>query len=297
MNESMGLAPELNADTLPVLREQMRAAGDALSRPRVLREDLFPEGIPVRLHRPESTTAEGLQVFIHGGAWVFGDLETHDAVCARLAHESGQAVLAIGYRLAPEHPFPAGLEDCDTVLQWAMTHAATLGIAADRISIGGESAGANLAAAVTLRRKARNAPQPQYQLLVHPALDMQLTSPSSRDVLGPGISREYCLAVRDLYLPDPADITSPLASPLLAADLSGLPPAIILTAEVDPLRDDGQLYAERLRVSGVETRFQQLEGLPHGFMGLPFETPVIAKAYRLMASLMRRYNEHRRGTL
>lgn len=275
---------------LPAMRAQMRAMGDAFSRPDdVMREEHRCGAVPLRLYRPAAAAGDALLVFLHGGGWMFGDLDTHDAMVARIAAEAGCAVLAVGYRLAPEHPFPAGLDDCDAAFTWAIRHAAALGFDPARVAIAGESAGANLAAAITLRRRDRGDPQPPFQLLVHPATDMRLVAPSIDAVAGPGITRAFMEAARDTYLGDAGAAADPGASPALAASHAGLPPAIVITAECDPLRDDGELYALALARAGVETLVQRLPGLPHGFLFLPDELAPVARAYRLLGALLRRY--------
>lgn len=278
------------APALPVMREQMRAVGGAFIRPSTVTTSNVDFGAcPGRIYRPTIETGQGLLVFLHGGGFCLGDLETHDAMCARLAEVCECAVLAVGYRLAPEHPFPAGLDDCDAAYRWAVDNAAALGLDPARISIGGESAGANLSAAVTLRRRARGESQPTFQILIHPLTDFRFGAASIDSVDGPGITRDFMIQVRDMYLSEAGQVDDPEASPLLAASHVGLAPAIVITAECDPIRDDGEAYALALAGSGVETLVQRLPGLPHGFLFLPAELPSVEAAYRLLGSLVRRY--------
>ncbi|MEG3162767.1 alpha/beta hydrolase [Sphingomonas sp. LB2R24] len=288
-------APPLDlAAALPAMRAQMRAVGDAFSRPDAVETQSIDLGAcPGRLYRPADGPSSALLLFIHGGGWIFGDLDTHDAMCAHIAHEAGCAVLAVGYCLAPEHPFPAGLDNCDDAYRWGVANAETLGIDPARVAIGGESAGANLAAAVTLRRRARGEPQPLFQILVHPLTDFRLIAPSIAAIEGPGITRDQMVQMRAMYLGADGDPADPEASPLLATSHADLAPAIVLTAECDPLRDDGEAYALALATAGVETLIQRLPGLPHGFLFLPAEIPVVADAYRLLGSLIRRYAQRR----
>lgn len=283
-------APDFSVALLPQMRAQMRATGDAFSRPDgVTREAHEAGGVPLRLYRPVDAPSDALLVFLHGGGWIFGDLDTHDAMVARIAAEAGCAVLAAGYRLAPEHPFPAGLDDCGAAYRWACDHAATLGCNPDRVAIGGESAGANLAAALTLRRRDRGEAQPLFQCLIHPVTDLRLVASSIDAVEGPGLNRAFMEAARDLYLGGAGAATDPGVSPFLAGSHAGLAPAIVVTAECDPLRDDGEAYALALATAGVETLVQRLPGLPHGFLFLPVELDPVARAYRLLGALLRRY--------
>lgn len=290
--QSLDPIPAPSLENIPLFRASLKALTADLPQPQgVWRRDLRAGNIPLRLYRPTESVAGPLLVFLHGGGWMLGDLETHDAACAWLAEEAGYPVLAVEYRLAPEHPFPAGLDDCDAAYSWAIANAQSLGCDPDRVAIGGESAGANLAAGVTLRRAARGEAQPLFQLLVHPATDLRATAPSWREVQVPDLSPEVVSAMCSLYLRSSEDIENPLVSPLLAPSHHGLAPAIILTAECDPLRDDGEFYALALAKAGVETLVQRLPGLPHGFMIRPVTIPAIAAAYNLTGRLLRRYSE------
>lgn len=281
--------PRLSVDLIPVMRANMALMAAAMPGTDIGHvEDLDAEGVPVRLYRPASATPLPLLVFLHGGGWMFGDLETHDAMTRHLAAASGCAVLGVGYRLAPEHKFPAGLDDAMTAFEWARRSAERLGCDPTRIALGGESAGGNLTAAVTLRLRAGNKPQPLFQLLIHPATDMSFSLPSFTEVAAPGLSKAYLDACREYYLGDVAP-SDPLASPLHAESHAGLAPAIVLTASEDPLRDDGEYYAAALARAGVETLSQRLQGLPHGFQFLPITIPAVAAANGLIGRLVRRY--------
>lgn len=281
--------PPLTPELVPLIRANMAMMAGALpgvELPRV--EDLDADGVPVRLYAPQSDGGLPLLVFLHGGGWMLGDLETHDAMLRHIAAHGHCAVLGVGYRLAPEHPFPAGLDDCTQALAWARRKAADLGCDPERIALGGESAGANLTAAVTLRLREKGAPQPLFQLLIHPASDFRFALPSLSAVEAPGISPDYMASCRDMYLAG-ADVGDPLASPLQAADHAGLAPAIVLTASEDPLRDDGEYYARALSEAGVETLMRRLPGMPHGFLFLPIDIPAVLEANRLIGRLVRRY--------
>jgi acetyl esterase len=281
--------PPLTPELVPVMRAQMVMMGQMLpgvELPDV--RDLDADGVPVRLYLPEGEGPLPLLVFLHGGGWMFGDLDTHDAMHRIIAARAGCAVLGVGYRLAPEHPFPAGLNDCVAALAWARREAVALGCDATRIALGGESAGANFTAAIALKLLDAGDVQPLFQLLVHPVTDMAFATPSMLTMEAPGMSRDYVEACREMYLGG-ASIADPLVSPLRAGRHDGLAPAIVLTASEDPLRDDGEFYASALAAAGVETLICRLPGLPHGFLFLPATIPVISNAFDLIARLLRRY--------
>ena len=281
--------PALTPEIIPMMRAGMAAAGQALPGVDLAAiRDLDADGVPVRLYLPSLDAAQPLLVFLHGGGWMFGDLDTHDAMHRHLAAQAGCAVLAVGYRLAPEHPFPAGLDDCATAFAWARREARALGCDPARIALGGESAGANLTAAITLRLRDAGEAQPLFQLLVHPATDLRFRLPSFETVQSPGLNRDYLETGVAMYI-GTGDVADPLISPLRAARHDGLAPAIVLTAEEDPLRDDGEYYAAALTAAGVETLACRLPGLPHGFLFLPVAIPAVAHSYALIARLVRRY--------
>lgn len=284
--------PPLTADLIPLMRANMAVMGQALPGIDIASvTDMEADGVPVRLYRPASDAPLPLLVFLHGGGWMFGDLETHDAMHRHLADRAGCAVLAVGYRLAPEHSFPAGLDDCTAAFAWARREAAMLGCDPSRIALGGESAGANLTAAITLRLRNAGAAQPLFQLLIHPATDLHFRLPSFDTVAAPGMSRNYLDGAAALY-GGGTDISDPLISPLLADRHDGLAPAIVLTAAEDPLRDDGEYYARALIEAGVETLACRLPGLPHGFMFLPITIQAVSRSFDLIARLVRRYLAH-----
>jgi len=281
--------PPLTPDLIPLLRANMTMMAAAMPGADIDHvEDFDANGVPVRLYRPASPTPLPLLVFLHGGGWMFGDLDTHDAMTRHLSAASGCAVLGVGYRLAPEHKFPAGLDDAMTAFDWARQSAGRLGCDPARIALGGESAGGNLTAAATLRLRDEGKPQPLFQLLIHPATDMSFSLPSFAEVAAPGLSKSYLDACRDTYLGD-TPATDPFASPLRAESHVGLAPAIVLTASEDPLRDDGEYYAAALVRAGVETLARRLDGLPHGFQFLPISIPAVRAANDAIGGLVRRY--------
>jgi acetyl esterase len=280
--------PPLTRDVIPLVRAGMAAAGSALSGPELAEvRDIDAGGVPTRLYRPTLELGLPLLVFLHGGGWMLGDLETHDAMHRQIAARAGCAVLAVGYRLAPEHPFPAGLDDATNALRWARRNAEALHCDPARIALGGESAGANFTAAITLRLREAGEAQPLFQLLIHPATDMAFSLPAFDEVVVPGLDRSYLEDCRSLYLGEAAP-DHPHVSPLRAEDHSGLAPAIVLTASEDPLRDDGEYYARALIAAGVETLAVRLQGLPHGFLFLPAEIPAVGAAFDTVARFVRR---------
>ncbi len=230
--------------------------------------DLDAGGVPARLYRSNDAQGCGLLVFLHGGGWVIGDLESHDNVCRSLANRSGHAVLSIAYRLAPEHPFPASLDDSIAALRWASANATSLGCDPSRIAIGGDSAGANLAAVI-----AQLAPVPLvYQLLIYPITDARRGTQSYVDnANGYFLTAAGMAWFIDHYLSGGQGATDdPRVSPLLADDaaLRAGPPALVLTVEFDPLRDEGDQYAARLAAAGVAVSHVRFSGMFHGFFSM-----------------------------
>jgi acetyl esterase len=221
--------------------------------------------ITVRLYRPDLPGRLPLHVFIHGGGWCGGSVDERDPRCRTIAAGAGCVVASVEYRLAPENSYPTAPEDCYGALEWLVQHAVELQLDPERVSIGGESAGANLAAVVCLMARDRSGPALLYQWLDVPATDLTLAQPSIRSTPA-GYLLDYpsMVAYRDNYLPHPAEqALEPYASPLHAEDLTGLPPATILTCGYDPLRDDGRAYATRLTDAGVPVRHIHLDGHVH----------------------------------
>jgi acetyl esterase len=223
--------------------------------------------IDVHVFTPEGATGAAL-VWFHGGGWTIGDLSTSDATATELANASGCTVVNVDYRLAPEHPFPTPFDDCYAAVEWVVAHAGDLGIDAGRIAVGGDSAGGNLAAVVALAARDRNGPALRFQLLVYPGTDGRMSYPSIREngegmLLTASTLRWFWANYLDGH--DPED---PLVSPVYASDLAGLPPALVVTGEYDPLRDEGEAYAERLRQAGVDATTSRYDGQIHGFFAL-----------------------------
>jgi acetyl esterase len=226
-----------------------------------------PDGdIRARFYLPGEDRTWPVLVYFFGGGWVLGSLDTVDPICRRLANAVPCAVVSVAYRRAPEHRFPDGLEDCYAATSWVVAHCSSLGLDPRRVAVGGASAGGNLAAAVALLARERGGPRLAFQLLVYPLLDHAAHTPSGREAVDdPFLGPKDVVWCWSHYLADPSDGDSPFASPLRAANLERLPPALVVTAEFDPLRDEGELYAERLREAGVPTELVGFEGMVHGF--------------------------------
>ena len=240
--------------------------------------------IPIRIFTPVQTSSDPrpVIVYFHGGGWVVGDLDSHDVVCRSLANASGCKIVSVDYRLAPEHPWPAAPDDCFAAVEWVAAHAADLGVDANRLAVAGDSAGGNLAAAITLRARAAHGPHIAFQLLIYPAVDATMSLPSNE-----ANGRGYFLEKAGMdwfyghYLPNPAEAKNPDVSPLFAADLTGLPPAYVVTAEYDPLRDEGRAYAEKLQAAGVSVDYINYPTMIHGFFGFQAVVDVSKEAVRL----------------
>jgi acetyl esterase len=224
--------------------------------------------IPVRVYRPQSDEPLPVVVYFHGGGWVIGDITTHDTTCQRIAAGVPAVVVSVDYRLAPEHRFPAAVDDCDAATAWVSAHAAELGGDAARLAVAGDSAGGNLAAVIALRARDSGGAPIAFQLLVYPATDLTRSLPSHTEN-GEGylLDTDAMTWFVGQYLVD-ADARHADASPLFVEDLTGLPPALVVTAEFDPLRDEGEAYAQRLRDAGVDATTSRYDGMIHGFYGL-----------------------------
>ena len=225
--------------------------------------------IVLRVYTPEGRGTLPVLVYFHGGGWVIGTFETHDGVCHHLAKQSQAVVVSVDYRLAPEHKFPAAAEDCYAATCWVAGNAATLGADAKRLAVGGDSAGGNLAAVVSLMARDRGKPKIAFQLLVYPVTDHAYDTPSYRDNAdGYLLTRNAMVWFWNHYLGGESDSANPYASPLRAASFAGLPPAMVVTAELDPLRDEGEAYAEKLRQAGIPVKHKRYDGLIHGFFSM-----------------------------
>ena len=231
---------------------------------------LTPGGVLIRAYRPAGvakTEVLPALMYFHGGGWTIGDLDTHDVLCRELANGARCAVFSVEYRLAPESPFPAAVEDCVSATSFVHREAATLNLDPNRISVGGDSAGGNLAAVVALHARDAGGPPLCFQLLIYPATDQNLETESlgrnGQDYL---LTRPLMERFRANYLPRPADYADWRASPALAKSHAGLPPALVLTAGFDPLLDEGRQYAELLARAGVEVAYREYSDMIHGFI-------------------------------
>jgi len=245
--------------------------------------------LPVRLYRQSAERPAPTLLYFFGGGWVLGTIDTADGVARALANASGAMVVVAGYRLAPEHPFPAAIDDCYLATVWVADNADEIGADAARIAVGGDSAGGNLAAAVSLRARA-GGPALVGQLLVYPNTDQLADDESIRTADDPFLFNRHSVAwYRQHYLADPADAANPLASPLRADSLAGLPPALVITAEYDPLRDQGEAYARRLADSGVPVELSRYPGMAHGFFTMAGTHPASRSAIAQSAARLREW--------
>lgn len=278
--------PDVHQVTPQEAREMMLASIPGLGPPEDVakvedRRIAGPGGeIPLRLYWPSGQRqprAHGATVFFHGGGWVVGDLATHDNLCRALANAAGCLVAAVDYRLAPEHKFPAAAEDAFAATRWVQTNLENLAIAPRAgegalpdtlpVAVAGDSAGGNLAAVVSLMCRDRGAPLPALQVLIYPATDYNLETTSYRACAeGYMLTRDAMKWFWQQYLSRPEDGGQPYASPLRASDLSGLSRVLVLTAQYDPLCDEGEAYAQRLKAAGVSTRLVRYDGMIHGFL-------------------------------
>jgi acetyl esterase len=268
---------------LPELRQQLRTMVTLMDEPapalpRI--EDIRIPGpageIGARVYDATGAQAPPRPVlaYYHGGGWVQGDLETHHGLCARLALYSGALVVSVDYRLAPEHKFPAGVEDAFAAYGWLRAHAAELGGDPGRVGVAGDSAGGNLSAVVSQLVARAGEPVPACQVLIYPAVDFALDTPSHREMEEAHvIPRDRIVWYTEQYLRGDADRSDLRASPLRAPDLAGQPPTLVVTAGFDPLRDEGLAYAERLRAAGVDVVYREYPGQIHAFVSLTKAIP------------------------
>jgi acetyl esterase len=238
-------------------------------------EDRIIGGVPVRVYWPHSVNPLPIVVYFHGGGWVLGDIETYDGLCRALAMSSGCIVASVEYRLAPEHPYPAPLDDCYAVTKYISEHAGEFNADPEHLAVAGDSAGGNLAAAVTLLARERGGPAIHFQLLIYPATDYSADDGSVQEY-----AEDHFLTRAGMrwfwrqYVPEAEHGLHHLVSPIKAKDLSGLPPAFVITAECDVLRDQGEAYARRLEDAGVPVKLNRYNGTIHAFfmMGGVLET-------------------------
>ncbi|MGI5274296.1 alpha/beta hydrolase [Nonomuraea sp. CA-218870] len=254
----------------------MRAAEEAQVPPVAERlplhavEDATAGQVPVRIYTPDEAGTHGLLIYFHGGAFFLGSLDTHDHVARSLAKETGLKVVSAGYRRAPEHAFPAGLDDCYAVVRWAAANGGSLGWDGTTLAVAGDSSGGTFAAAVAATAHDDGFDRITHQVLYYPSLDLDFDTaryPSLREnAVGYGLETAGLKPFNAFYLDSGADPADPRVSPIKRADLGGLPPALIVTAEYDPMRDEGELYGRRLKEAGVEAAVIRYPGANHGFV-------------------------------
>jgi acetyl esterase len=277
--ELLGDGLDITKLDVSTVRESIDAAAREGPRPEVASvEDLRvpgPDGdVPVRIYSPGGTSPLPALVYFHGGGWTICSIETHDATCRELANGAGCVVVSVDYRLAPEHKYPAAAEDCYAATRWVAEKGGEFGVDSDRIAVGGDSAGGNLAAVVALMARDRGRPALRHQLLIYPVTNFAFDTPSYRENAdGLLLTRAMMEAFWNHYLRDTSDGERHYASPLRAESLEGLPRAHVITAEFDPLRDEGEAYAARLREAGCPVVLSRYDGMIHGFfpMGLVIE--------------------------
>lgn len=275
MLDGMNSGPPLDQVPLELLRQRGSPipADPGASMAKVVDLTLAtPDGnLPVRIYHPRVMERLPVLVYFHGGGFVLGSIDSHDSVARNLARSADCLVVSVGYRLAPEHRFPAAVDDCTAAVRWVHSHANDIGADAARIALGGDSAGGNLAAVVALRLRDEGGPMIAGQLLVYPVTQLRAPVRGSMAANGEG----YFLRSRDvawfddMYLGDSEAHAHPYASPLQAASLGGLAPALVITAEFDPLRDQGEDYAQRLQQAGVAVTLSRYDGAFHAFLGMP----------------------------
>lgn len=295
--EAMSAGPAVDLFSVPhtVVRQNFGSVSGPATGPEMAKVESRdidgPQGkIPVRIYTPMGGAERkpGI-VFFHGGGFVLCSLDTHDSTCRELARGADAVVVSVDYRLAPEAKFPAAPEDCYSATQWTALHARSLGIDAGRIAVAGDSAGGNLAAVVSLLCRDRGGHLPIHQLLIYPVTDHAFETESYR-TNGEGyfLSRDMMRWFWHHYLESDADGENPLASPLRAKTLAGLPAATVLTAEYDPLRDEGRAYAERLAAAGVPTQYTNYDGVFHGFFGMTGQLPRARQAVEDACAALRK---------
>jgi acetyl esterase len=279
---------ELSIDEVRANREMLGGLEEPVPVAEVVDRAIPGPGgdLPVRIYTPDAPGPRPLIAYFHGGGFVFCSLDTHDNTCRRLANATGGVVVSVDYRLAPEHCFPAPLDDCYAAAVWAHEHAAELGADADRLVVGGDSAGGNLAAATALMARDHGGPPIRFQLLVYPVVDAACDAASYvENAEGYFLEAQAMRWFWQQYLGPDGDGSDPLATPL-RADLAGLPPALVVTAEFDPLRDEGEAYAAALRAAGVDASATRYDGMIHGFWSMPMFFPEADQATREIATAL-----------
>jgi len=269
-------------------REQLMQTAEKFSDvpvqlPKIINQKIpGPAGeIPIRIYIPVENEVLPVTLFYHGGGWVQGNIDSHDNVVRYMAARSGSIMVSVDYRLAPENPFPAAVEDAYAALKWAVDNATSFSGDPSKIAVMGDSAGGNLSAVVSMMARDKKGPKISRQVLVYPATNLNTLDTDSYTFFGEGfmLTKKEIEWFRAHYLPNKSDWSNPMASPLLAKDHSNLPPATIITAQMDPLSDEGKQYADKLEQSGVDVRYRRFEGMIHGFISAG---KVLNQAYEAM---------------
>jgi acetyl esterase len=262
---------EIRADRAAHADAMAELAGPAQQMVRIENRTIpgHAQPIPIRIYWPENGRNLPALIYFHGGGWAFGNLDSVDRSCRALANASGCVLISVDYRLAPEHKFPAAIEDADAALRYVAEHAIEFGIDPNGLAVGGDSAGGNLAAVTCLMARDRGGPKVAFQLLVYPVTDYYDDRPSLREFAqGYLLTKPLMDYFWQHYLARPEDGRQPRASPMYASSLTGLPPAMVITAECDPIRDQGEAYAQRLREAGVPVSLKRYEGAIHAFFNM-----------------------------
>ena len=240
--------------------------------------------IPIRIYTPQGQGPFPALIYYHGGGWVIGNLDVVDVPCRQLANRTGCVVISVDYRLAPEHPFPAPAEDAYAAVEWVAANGDEIDVDSSKIAVSGDSAGGNLAAVVCLMAKDKGGPKISYQILFYPVTEHSYETKSYQENAdGYFLTKDSMVWFWNHYLQQEEDGKNPYASPLLAEDVSGLPPALVVTAEYDPLRDEGEAYAKKLLDAGVGVTLKRYEGLIHGFIWMSGALPQGIEAIELAA--------------
>lgn len=270
------LNPKLSKEqSIEEIRQNLNRDSSKLSKPPIPFSNIKntfvqtnSQKIPIRIYTPEDGNSFPIIIYSHGGFWIAGNLDSHDSVCRKLSKNTNAVVISVDYSLAPEKPFPSGLNDVYTVLQWTYTNAENINGDKNRIAIAGDSAGANLSSAVSLISRNKNGLKITCQVLIYPSTNIYKLNSESWSYFANdfNISTEEMEKYISLYIPEKEDRKTPYASPLLADEFNGLPDTFVITAEIDPLRDEGEAYANKLSESGIQTKVIRINGVPHGFI-------------------------------
>jgi acetyl esterase len=280
-NERMDVSL-LEAGSFRAMIAELMAPGEPTEMVDHVEDRTIAHGVPVRIYRPKGSIGSGplgCLLFLHGSGWTIMSVDTHDHEARALCNRAGVVVVSVDYRLAPEHKFPAAIDDCWAALEWVVDSAELLGIDPDRIAVGGDSAGGNLTAVLCRRARDAGGPPIAFQLLVYPVLDARGGHPSrTENKEGPGLTNDLMEWFTLQYVRSEVDREDPDVSPLVASSFDGMPPAFVLTAEYDPLRDEGAEYAEKLAAAGVPVTYRMYEGATHGFWQMSRLAPIAQQA-------------------